>query len=155
MVWPSQRSHFAHGSNSGVHATMLSETSVQVSARARDRGPKIVTALTIRGTRREAARGRVMGGRASCKEQAQHLECLLVCVHSTPALYAIGAWYDDLRQVTDEEVVRLLRKARAGAGALATGLRGIVRAGSCPAAQGSASDPAPRHSIDATPLRSL
>jgi len=36
----------------------------------------------------------------------------VVCVHATPALYAIGAWYDDFRQVPDEEVIRLLKVAR-------------------------------------------
>ncbi len=36
----------------------------------------------------------------------------VVCVHSAPALYAIGAWYDDFGQVEDSEVLRLLRVAR-------------------------------------------
>lgn len=36
----------------------------------------------------------------------------VVCVDSSPSLYAIGAWYDDFRQVRDEEVVRLLEQAR-------------------------------------------
>jgi putative phosphoribosyl transferase len=38
----------------------------------------------------------------------------VVCVLSTPALYAIGAWYEDFQQVPDEEVVLLLERARAG-----------------------------------------
>jgi putative phosphoribosyl transferase len=37
----------------------------------------------------------------------------LACVHATPSLYAIGAWYDDFTQVDDEGVLRLLRLARA------------------------------------------
>jgi len=36
----------------------------------------------------------------------------VVCVHSTPELYAIGAWYDDFEQLADGEVARLLQKAR-------------------------------------------
>jgi putative phosphoribosyl transferase len=36
----------------------------------------------------------------------------IVCVQSTPALYAIGAWYDDFRQVADREVARFLERAR-------------------------------------------
>lgn len=36
----------------------------------------------------------------------------LVCVFATPALYAIGQWYADFRQVSDEEVVELLARAR-------------------------------------------
>lgn len=35
----------------------------------------------------------------------------VVCVHATPALYAIGAWYDDFHQVSDAEVIRLLEVA--------------------------------------------
>lgn len=37
----------------------------------------------------------------------------IVCVLPTPDLYAIGAWYEDFRQVSDEEVSRLLERARA------------------------------------------
>lgn len=40
----------------------------------------------------------------------------VVCVHPTPALYAIGAWYDDFHQVPDADVVRLLETARAAGG---------------------------------------
>jgi putative phosphoribosyl transferase len=36
----------------------------------------------------------------------------VVCVHSTPALHSIGAWYDDFEQVPDEEVIELLNRAR-------------------------------------------
>ena len=36
----------------------------------------------------------------------------VVCVKSTPALLAIGAWYDDFTQVDDGEVLALLRRAR-------------------------------------------
>ncbi|MDQ3262754.1 MAG: phosphoribosyltransferase [Myxococcota bacterium] len=36
----------------------------------------------------------------------------VVCLHSTPELYAIGAWYDDFEQVPDREVLRLLEKSR-------------------------------------------
>ncbi len=36
----------------------------------------------------------------------------VVCLHSTPELYAIGAWYDDFEQVPDREVIRLLEGSR-------------------------------------------
>ncbi len=34
------------------------------------------------------------------------------CVISSPDLYAIGAWYRDFSQVSDDEVIRLIRQAR-------------------------------------------
>lgn len=36
----------------------------------------------------------------------------VVCVESTPALWAIGDWYEDFTQVSDDEVLRLLETAR-------------------------------------------
>ncbi|MHB8877012.1 MAG: phosphoribosyltransferase, partial [Myxococcaceae bacterium] len=36
----------------------------------------------------------------------------VVCIEPTPFLGAIGAWYHDFRQTTDEEVEELLRRAR-------------------------------------------
>lgn len=36
----------------------------------------------------------------------------VVCVHDTPVLHAIGAWYDDFYQVPDDEVIRLLELSR-------------------------------------------
>jgi len=36
----------------------------------------------------------------------------VVCVEDTPTLWAIGAWYEDFNQVSDEEVLRLLETAR-------------------------------------------
>lgn len=47
-------------------------------------------------------------------EELQGLADDVVCVLDTPALYAIGNWYDDFHQVSDEEVVRLLELARGG-----------------------------------------
>lgn len=44
-------------------------------------------------------------------DELQPLVDDVVCVYSTPDLYAIGAWYDDFEQVADEEVVRLLEIA--------------------------------------------
>jgi putative phosphoribosyl transferase len=35
----------------------------------------------------------------------------VVCLHQTPELHAIGLWYEDFRQVPDEEVVRILQRA--------------------------------------------
>jgi putative phosphoribosyl transferase len=37
----------------------------------------------------------------------------VVCVHTPQWLSAIGAWYADFRQVSDEQVVDLLRQAAA------------------------------------------
>ena len=34
----------------------------------------------------------------------------IVCVESTPYLGAIGGWYEDFRQVSDDEVVELVRR---------------------------------------------
>jgi len=36
----------------------------------------------------------------------------VVCLLAPPDLYAIGLWYEDFRQVSDDEVVRLLEAAR-------------------------------------------
>jgi putative phosphoribosyl transferase len=40
----------------------------------------------------------------------------VVCVEASPALWAIGAWYEDFTQVSDEEVLRLLEAARRSLG---------------------------------------
>jgi len=45
----------------------------------------------------------------------QELETLvdhIVCLHSTSELSAIGAWYDDFHQLTDQEVISILNRAR-------------------------------------------
>jgi putative phosphoribosyl transferase len=39
----------------------------------------------------------------------------VVCLHPTRELHAIGLWYEDFRQVPDEEVVRILERAAQGA----------------------------------------
>jgi putative phosphoribosyl transferase len=36
----------------------------------------------------------------------------LICLLTPPRLYAIGVWYEDFQQVTDEEVIRLLELSR-------------------------------------------
>lgn len=36
----------------------------------------------------------------------------VVCLHQPAALFAIGLWYEDFRQVRDDEVVRILERAR-------------------------------------------
>lgn len=36
----------------------------------------------------------------------------VVCLTPTPDLFAIGAWYDDFRQLEDEDVLELLRRRR-------------------------------------------
>ncbi len=41
----------------------------------------------------------------------------VVCVETPASMVAIGPWYDDFRQTSDEEVVRLLDAARGGTGA--------------------------------------
>lgn len=53
----------------------------------------------------------------------------VVCLHSTPALHAIGAWYDDFHQVPDDEVVRLLEAARGDPQELTIGVPGAELAG--------------------------
>ena len=57
---------------------------------------------------------------ARLRPQADEVVCL-----ATPRLFAaIGAFYEDFRQLSDEEVVDLLRRAtRAGREPLATGSR--------------------------------
>jgi len=47
-------------------------------------------------------------------EELRALVDEVVCILSTPELYAIGAWYEDFQQVPDDEVVRLLDLARRG-----------------------------------------
>jgi putative phosphoribosyl transferase len=37
----------------------------------------------------------------------------VVCLLLPDPLFGIGAWYEDFRQVADEEVIRLLEQARA------------------------------------------
>jgi len=49
-------------------------------------------------------------------EEFERLVDAVVCVEPTPFLYAIGAWYDDFRQVSDEEGVDLLERARGARG---------------------------------------
>jgi predicted phosphoribosyltransferase len=39
----------------------------------------------------------------------------LVCLFTPPNFYAVGQWYEDFRQVEDEEVVSLLQRASGGA----------------------------------------
>ncbi|MBX5480233.1 MAG: phosphoribosyltransferase [Myxococcaceae bacterium] len=46
--------------------------------------------------------------------QLQTLADAVLCLHITPALGAIGAWYDDFRQLDNEEVQALLDAAHAG-----------------------------------------
>ena len=41
----------------------------------------------------------------------------LVCLAIPDAFVAVGLWYRDFRQITDEEVLDLLEKARASADA--------------------------------------
>lgn len=36
----------------------------------------------------------------------------VVCLHQPAALFAIGMWYEDFRQVRDDEVVRILERVR-------------------------------------------
>ncbi|OGF12683.1 MAG: phosphoribosyl transferase [Candidatus Eisenbacteria bacterium RBG_16_71_46] len=47
----------------------------------------------------------------SLEELAPFVDDIL-CVHATPTLHAIGAWYEDFGQVSDAEVVRVLERAR-------------------------------------------
>lgn len=36
----------------------------------------------------------------------------VVCLHEPAALFAVGLWYEDFRLVRDDEVVRVLERAR-------------------------------------------
>lgn len=45
------------------------------------------------------------------REMARHADDV-VCVEAPASMMAIGPWYDDFRQTTDEEVVQLLASAR-------------------------------------------
>lgn len=47
----------------------------------------------------------------------------VVCLHQPVALHAIGLWYEDFRQVQDEEVVRILEHAARASPAPATAIR--------------------------------
>lgn len=47
-------------------------------------------------------------GPAATVEQLQGEADLVVCLQTPASLFAVGEWYDDFRQVSDEEVVTLL-----------------------------------------------
>jgi predicted phosphoribosyltransferase len=40
----------------------------------------------------------------------------LICLEVPPDLRAIGFWYQNFEQISDEEVVRILERARGGQG---------------------------------------
>lgn len=70
---------------------------------------------------RERGAGRiVVGVPVAAPESAARLRELadeVVCVEQPPELRGVGAWYSDFSQTRDEEVVELLGRARAEAGA--------------------------------------
>jgi putative phosphoribosyl transferase len=47
---------------------------------------------------------------STCKRLRDHVDNL-VCVHTPERFYAIGQFYDDFAQVTDEQVIEILRRA--------------------------------------------
>ncbi|MDE3169340.1 MAG: phosphoribosyltransferase [Acidobacteriota bacterium] len=47
---------------------------------------------------------------STCKRLREHVD-ELVCVHTPERFYAIGQFYEDFSQVTDEQVIELLRRA--------------------------------------------
>lgn len=65
----------------------------------------------------------------------------IVCVESTPALVAVGYWYDDFSATTDEEVEQLLERARADRTGEAIGARSVKVAAHEPALRGDLAVP--------------
>lgn len=73
------------------------------------------TRAAIQALRQLGPRKIVLAVPVAASQSLPDLEALvedIVCVHATPAMHAIGAWYEDFQQVDDEEVVRLLEDAQ-------------------------------------------
>ena len=78
------------------------------------------TLAAIRALRRRGAARVILAAPVGARDTIAALRPLvdeLVCPSQPRALFAIGAWYDDFRQVPDDEVIRLLERARARADA--------------------------------------
>jgi predicted phosphoribosyltransferase len=50
----------------------------------------------------------------SCQELQKGVDVWCVCVHAPETFYAVGLWYKDFRQTSDQEVQSLLARADAG-----------------------------------------
>ncbi len=77
------------------------------------------TRAAIRAVRRRGAGRLVLAAPVAARNTIAMLRPLVdevVCPSQPRALSAIGAWYDDFRQVPDDEVTRLLERARARTG---------------------------------------
>ncbi len=71
-----------------------------------------VTAVRLQGPRRIVVAIPV-AARSTCREFERTVD-EVVCVETPPLFYAVGAWYDDFSQTTDDEIRDLLgRPARA------------------------------------------
>jgi predicted phosphoribosyltransferase len=57
------------------------------------------------------AAGVPVGAAATCAELSQ-LADLMVCASTPEPFYAVGQWYDDFTQTTDDEITRLLAAAQ-------------------------------------------
>lgn len=73
------------------------------------------TRAAIKAMRKRGARHLALAVPVAAPEIIQSLRPEvddLVCLHAPRALWAIGMWYRDFTQVPDEEVIRLLERAR-------------------------------------------
>jgi putative phosphoribosyl transferase len=59
---------------------------------------------------RDVSVGVPVGARSTCEELAT-LADRVVCVEMPANFYAVGQWYDDFTQTTDDEITRLLAEA--------------------------------------------
>jgi predicted phosphoribosyltransferase len=71
--------------------------------------------VAIRAVRAESPAAIVLAVPVAAPDAVRELGAQVqrvVCLETPPELYAIGVWYDDFAQVPEEEVVRLLERAR-------------------------------------------
>ena len=74
------------------------------------------TVAAIKALRRRRAGRLILAVPVGASETMATLRPLVdevVCLSRPPALHSVGAWYEDFRQVPDDEVVRLVEQARA------------------------------------------
>jgi uncharacterized protein (TIGR00369 family) len=72
----------------------------------------------------------------------------VICLEMPDRFLAIGEWYEDFAQTSDEEVVALLRAAPTGAGALAGPAAGVVPVDPAGQADDSQEEQVPEHQAD-------
>jgi len=74
------------------------------------------TVAAIKALRRRGAGRLILAVPVGAPETMAMLRPLVdevVCLSRPPALYSVGAWYEDFRQVRDDEVIRLVERAGA------------------------------------------